>query len=126
MRRINVIKKIKTVAIYLLIFGFLMWVVDLVRIEYLTLRHGNEFHDIIQAECNIDAGGYYKVLDYKHLKYGRIYCVVKNDKIHYASEMIILDNGDKDIVFNDTVWSTSGSASEVIWPYWWHFIYGGF
>lgn len=24
-----------------------------------------------------------------------------------------------------TVWSTTGSASEVIWPYWWHFIYGG-
>lgn len=23
------------------------------------------------------------------------------------------------------VWSTTGSASEVIWPYWWHFIYGG-
>lgn len=23
------------------------------------------------------------------------------------------------------VWSTKGSASEVIWPYWWHFIYGG-
>ena len=24
-----------------------------------------------------------------------------------------------------TIWSTSGSASEVIYPYWWHFIYGG-
>ena len=23
------------------------------------------------------------------------------------------------------IWSTTGSASEVIWPYWWHFIYGG-
>ena len=23
------------------------------------------------------------------------------------------------------IWSTIGSASEVIWPYWWHFIYGG-
>lgn len=26
----------------------------------------------------------------------------------------------------NTIWSTTGSASEVIWPYWWHFIYGGF
>jgi hypothetical protein len=26
----------------------------------------------------------------------------------------------------ETVWSTTGSASEVIYPYWWHFIYGGF
>lgn len=26
----------------------------------------------------------------------------------------------------DTIWSASGSASDVIWPYWWHFIYGGF
>ena len=26
----------------------------------------------------------------------------------------------------ETIWSTSGSASEVIYPYWWHFIYGGF
>ena len=25
-----------------------------------------------------------------------------------------------------TVWSTSGSASNVVYPYWWHFIYGGF
>ena len=25
-----------------------------------------------------------------------------------------------------TIWSTTGSASEVIYPYWWHFIYGGF
>ena len=26
----------------------------------------------------------------------------------------------------ETVWSTTGSASKVIYPYWWHFIYGGF
>ena len=26
-----------------------------------------------------------------------------------------------------TVWSAvGGSASGVVWPYWWHFIYGGF
>ena len=25
----------------------------------------------------------------------------------------------------NTIWSTTGSASEVIYPYWWHFIYGG-
>lgn len=24
-----------------------------------------------------------------------------------------------------TVWSASGSASGVVYPYWWHFIYGG-
>ena len=24
------------------------------------------------------------------------------------------------------IWSDHGSASGVIWPYWWHFIYGGF
>lgn len=24
------------------------------------------------------------------------------------------------------IWSDYGSASDVIWPYWWHFIYGGF
>ena len=25
----------------------------------------------------------------------------------------------------DTIWAEEGSASEVIWPYWWHFVYGG-
>lgn len=31
----------------------------------------------------------------------------------------------KEISWN-VIWSgVGGSASEVIWPYWWHFIYGG-
>ena len=25
----------------------------------------------------------------------------------------------------ETIWSDGGSASDVIYPYWWHFIYGG-
>ena len=38
-------------------------------------------------------------------------------------------NHDTDLweeLFWSTIWSTNGSASEVIYPYWWHFIYGGF
>ena len=26
----------------------------------------------------------------------------------------------------ETVWSKSGSASGIVYPYWWHFVYAGF
>lgn len=104
----------------------LWWVASLIHAEYLTNMYGNEFYQTVTKECGIENGEYYKVLDYKHLKYGRLYCVIKNQYANYACELIITGSGqNQKIVSNDTIWSNTGSASEIIWPYWWHFIYGG-
>ncbi len=49
--------------------------------------------------------------------------MVRYDVLHYASELVVRPNeGALQVVYNDVIWSVSGSASEVIWPYWWHFI----
>ena len=103
----------------------LWWVASLIHAEYLTNMYGNEFYQTVNKECGIENGGYYTVLDYKHLKYGRLYCVIKNQYANYACELIITGSGqNQKIVSNDTIWSNTGSASEIIWPYWWHYIYG--
>ena len=47
----------------------LWWVASLIHAEYLTNMYGNEFYQTVNKECGIENGGYYKVLDYKHLKY---------------------------------------------------------
>jgi len=108
------------VICFLLIWGF-----SLARCEILTLLHGEEFADAYKENTMLGEQEYWKILDYSET-HARVYYVSKNyqdaDILSFKQE-----NGKwKYDKWEDTVWSKSGSASEVIWPYWWHFIYGGF
>lgn len=87
------LQKLKKIINLLICILMLWWVASLIHAEYLTNMYGNEFYQTVNKECGIENGGYYKVLDYKHLKYGRLYCVIKNQYANYACELIITGSG---------------------------------
>ena len=92
--------------------------------EVLTLLHREEFETIYKQNTMMGEIDYLKVLEYSE-EYARVYYVSENRS---AGDILsFVKQGDKWKYDNweRTVWSATGSASEVIWPYWWHFIYGG-
>ena len=126
---ISVRYKLKKTAVLLICFLILCWGVTLIHIEYLTAVHGEEFKQVVNNTCRIgdeNFEGYYKILEYRPLKYARVYCVVKNQEldINYACELLITGyEGHHQVALNDTIWSRHGTADGVIWPYWWNFVY---
>ncbi len=66
---------------------------------------------------------YLRVLDYSD-EFARVYYVSKNKAV---GDVVAFEKKDDDWLYSrwDTIWSDTGSASSVIWPYWWHFLYGG-
>ena len=115
-------KKIKKMLLIITLIIFSIWLNDLLYVEYLTFKFADDFYTTINEEVDVEGRGYYKILNYRPHRYARIYCVINDEHVKYACELIIIKD---EVVYNDTVWSKSGSASEIIYPYWWHFIYGG-
>ena len=102
----------------------LIWGVSLIKCEILTYQYGKEFDTIYKANTMMGEIDYLKVLDYSDTS-ARVYYVSINksggDILKFSKK-----NGQWTYeAWERTVWAKGGSASEVIWPYWWHFIYGG-
>lgn len=102
------------------------WISALVKCEMLTCEHYDEFKDAHKENTMLGDMEYFKVLEYDEYNISQVYYVSKN----YTGANILTFVYDsetsswKEISWN-TVWSKSGSASDVVYPYWWHFIYGG-
>ena len=113
----------KWATITILIIPLLFWVLSLAKCEILTLFHGNEFAEVYKENTMLGDMEYWKVLDISQ-DYARVYFVSEN---HSNANVLtfIKEDGKWRYKKWETIWSQSGSASEVIWPYWWHFIYGG-
>lgn len=119
-------KKYILVTLTVLFVGFiLIWVGALAKCEILTYQHGKEFDTIYRENTMLDEIDYLKVLDYSDTS-ARVYYVSINKSAGDILSFIKQDGQWKYNRWERTVWSSTGSASEVIWPYWWHFIYGGF
>ena len=100
------------------------WLGALAKCEMLTYQHYDEFSEIYRENTMIGDIDYLKVLEYED-NYARVYVVSANkgsgDVLLFSKE----NNKWQYDAWERTVWSDEGSASEVIWPYWWHFVYGG-
>ena len=105
-------------------FVFLVvWLCSLAKCEISSLMHSAEFYGLDESSTNmVKKAENVKVLEYTN-EYAKVYyydksgaCVFEFKKVNERWQMQSWD----------AVWSATGSASEVIWPYWWHFIYGGF
>ena len=118
-----------------LIIGFVLCllitnVYSLIKCEVLTHKHYDEFKDAYKQNTMLGDMEYFKVLSYSpHRTYGfaQVYYVSKGNTA--GNVLTFKYNFDADLwkeISWSTIWSTTGSASEVIYPYWWHFIYGGF
>ncbi len=71
----------------------------------------------------ITESDYFRVLEYSD-SYAKVYYVNRD----LTGELLGFEKENGEWVYTEwrTIWSAcGGSASEVIWPYWWHFIYGG-
>lgn len=113
----------------LMLFAFIaflvLWGLSLAKCEVLTALHGDEFLNVYKENDLIGDIEYLKVLSCSR-DYARVYFVGEGNSV---AIIICYNREDGYWSFEkwDAVWSAiGGSASEVIWPYWWHFIYGGF
>lgn len=100
---------------------FIVWGSSLLKCEVLTNKYYNDFADAWTGNTMLDEPEYFKVLN----------CNGKTARVYYVSEgkdwasVLTFEKTDVEWVETnwETVWSTTGSASEVVYPYLWHFIF---
>lgn len=119
------IKRIPTYLILAVVAVFLIvWIGALVKCEVLTNRYYSDFKDAYKDNTWITEIEYFKVFK----------CDGETAEVYYVSSgksegwvhSYEKQNGAWKQTGVYTVWSVSGSASGVIWPYWWQFVYTGF
>lgn len=112
----------RIILIIILIF-LIIWVFSLAKSEIYSHIHSAEFFGLDESSTNmLNKSENVKVLEYTE-KYSKVYYY--NRAGGSVLEFTKKNNGWKMLSWN-TVWSDTGSASNIVWPYWWHFIYGGF
>lgn len=109
-------KWLKRVFLIILLCPILFWAASCARCEILTLLHGQEFKDAYKDDTILGEQSYWKVLDYSPA-YARVYYV----GVNRAGGVILgfTRQGDHWVFakWEETVWSKTGSASEIMWPY---------
>ena len=123
-------KIFRNIILSLLCLFFINWIGALLRCEILTYQHYDEFKDAYQQNTMMGEIDYFKVLSYSPYRtfdFAQVYYVGKENTL--GSVLTFQYNYETDLweeISWSVIWSgCGGSASEVIWPYWWHFIYGG-
>lgn len=105
-----------------MIICLLIWGISLARCEILTSLHSNVFKRLCQENTMITPLKYLKVLSYSNTQ-ARIYCVSEGNSMGNILAFTKIGEKWEYKEWENTVWSTSGTADNIIWPYWWHFFY---
>ena len=108
-----------TLAVFLVVWG-----AALIRCWGLTRMYYDDFENAWMQNTMLGAMGDFKVLDCDG-KTAEVYYIAKD---HCSGDVLRFEMQEGKWIETgwSTIWSDTGSASDVIWPYWWHFIYGGF
>ena len=117
-------KPIPALLLTVILIFSAVWLGALVKCEKLTDEYYEEFKSGHLQTGFHDELEYFKVLSCDGTN-AEVYYVAKD----HANGCVLdfaLREGEWSMTDWDTIWSDTGSASDVIWPYWWHFIYGGF
>ena len=101
-----------------------IWILSLVKCEILTRKYYDDFEYAYTQNSMLSEMEYFKVL----------HCDGNSADVYYVSkgmtraDVLSFENTNRTWPETSwkTIWSSSGSASGVIYPYLWHFIYGGF
>ena len=117
-------KKVKMIILIPLFIFAVIWIASLAKCVGLTCVYKGQFKDNYYEHTMIGDIDYLRVLDYSDNE-SRVYYVSKG-RAAGSTVTFLKTDGEWEVSKWDTVWSSTGSASEVIWPYWWHFIFGGF
>lgn len=85
-------------------------------VEFLTALHGNEFAKGYLQTRMIDNIAYLKVMTYSEHE-AKVYYVEEGKTAGHTMTFARNGTHDWEYIRWETVWSTSGSASGFIWPY---------
>ncbi len=114
--------KIKYCVLGILIGFICVWVGSLIKCEILTHQHYNEFENVCKSDYY--EVNYFKVLEYSPYDFSQVYLVANDSK---PGEVLRLkydfDNDSWYVLDYVSGWSKSGNADDIVYPYWWHFIY---
>ena len=117
-------KRIITIAVIVILIPIIFWVSSLIKCEILTQKYFDDFEQAYTQNTMLGEMECFKVLN----------CNGSTAEVYYVSKEMtdanVLTFENKSDTWTEiswrTIWSASGSASEVIYPYWWHFVYSCF
>ncbi len=123
-------KIFRNILLGILCFFFIAWGGALIKCEVLTHQHYDEFKEAYRQNPMLGEMKYFKVLSYAPYRtrnFAQVYYVSEG---YRGGDVLTFQYNYEKKLWEEISWSTvwsgcGGSASEVIWPYWWHFIYGG-
>lgn len=111
-------------GVLIIIIAFVViWLASLLKCEILTWIYHDDFEFAYTDNTMLGDMKYLKVLKCND-ETAEVYYVGK-DMTH--GSVLTFEKQDENWVETrwDTIWSTGGNAADVIFPYWWHCIYGG-
>lgn len=122
-------KIFRNIILGIVCFFLITWIGTLIKCEVLTHQHYDEFENAYTQDTMLWDMEYFKVLNYFPYR-SRIAQVYYVSEGHSLGSVLTFQYDYETDSWNrlssSTIWSgVGGSASEFIWPYWWHFIYGG-
>ena len=107
----------------ILVFS-IVWISALAKCDALTDQYYDDFRS-----GHLQTGFHDELEDFKVLscdgEAAEVYYIAKDHANGCVLEFVNLE-GEWVMEEWNCIWSDHGSASDVIWPYWWHVIYGGF
>lgn len=103
----------KKIILLIIIAIILIMVFPYTKTEILTIKYGNEFKGLEEQTNMLSDSKYHKVFSYNNTKAKVFYVSNTGDMITFVKN----DSGDWELYEWKTVWSSSGSAGEFIWPY---------
>ena len=115
--------KKRWIPVIVIALPVVIWIASLIKCEVLTLIYNDDFETAYMQNTMLGEIEYFKVLKCNG-RTAEVYYVGKDTSVGNVLSFEKKNNTWKEVSWQ-TVWSTKGSASEVIYPYWWHFIYGG-
>ena len=116
-------KAIKTTVFVVIIAFLIVWATSLFWCEVLTMKHGEAFEQLYLQTNILSKADALKVLNFTD-NAAEVYYITDGacgNVMRFEKQ-----NGAWVLESWNTVWSTTGSASGAIWPYWWHFMYSIF
>lgn len=101
-----------------IVVGYLLGVmiVPYIKVEILTLLHGKEFSGLEKQTNMLAESEYFKVFAFDREHLAQVYYVEKN---HSSGNLFTFIKEDEEwkLYQWDTIWSLSGSADDIIWPF---------
>ena len=114
-------KFLKIILIIALIF-FIVWGGSILKCEYLTARHGDEFDfECVEENTMLSKPDWFRLLSYND-EYAEIYYICEGFGL---GEILSFKKVDGEWKFDDWVkdlWTAfGGNGDETVWPYFWHY-----